>query len=112
MSYNTFIPARTPTDCDISTEIRTVGVDFGDGYKQTAPDGLNAARGKISVKWSNLTISQCRSIDAFFDAQYATPFWWKPPQTTARKLWRCTSWSASYHDTAADVSATFEEVFA
>lgn len=112
MAYTTFTPVIAPTSYDNATEIRIIDNDFGDGYKQVMPDGLNAARDKLSVRWSNLLISQCKSLDTFFESQCAKPFYWTPPQTTTRKLWRCTSWKASYHETIADLDATFEEVFA
>lgn len=112
MGYKTFTPVIAPTSYDNTSEIKTINVDFGDGYSQVSADGLNAKRNKLSVRWSNLLITQCKSFDAFFEAQCAQPFFWKAPQTTVSKLWRCTSWKASYHETIADFDATFEEVFA
>ena len=111
-SYATFSPARAPTSVDRSREVRVIGTEFGDGYEQTQADGLNALRDKLTVKWGNLTIAQANSIDAFFQARYAVPFNWTPPQQSIQKLWRCTTWSVAYMERHASVSATLEEVFA
>ncbi|MBQ8089744.1 MAG: phage tail protein [Pyramidobacter sp.] len=111
-SYATFSPARAPTSVDRSREVRVIGTEFGDGYEQTQADGLNALRDKLTVKWDNLTIAQANSIDAFFQARYAVPFNWTPPQQSIQKLWRCTTWSVAYVERHASVSATLEEVFA
>ncbi len=111
-SYATFSPARAPTSVDRSREVRVIGTEFGDGYEQTQADGLNALRDKLTVKWDNLTIAQTNSIDAFFQARYAVPFNWTPPQQSIQKLWRCTTWSVAYVERHASVSATLEEVFA
>ena len=111
-TYTTFSPARAPTSVDRSREVHVIGTEFGDGYEQTQADGLNALRDKLTVKWDNLTIAQANSIDAFFQARYAVPFNWTPPQQSVQKLWRCTTWSVAYVERHASVSATLEEVFA
>ena len=110
--YPVFSPPRAPSSVERSREVRIVGTDFGDGYEQKQADGLNALRDKLTVSWDNLTIAQAKSVDAFFDARYAAPFLWTPPQSEAQKLWRCTSWSVSYSSLHASLSASLEEVFA
>ena len=104
-TYTTFPPVRAPTSVDRSREVRSIGTEFGDGYEQTLADGLNALRDKLTVKWDNLTIAQADSIDVFFQARYAVPFWWTLPQQTVQKLWRCTTWSTSHVDRYASLPA-------
>ena len=88
----------------------TVLVKPGEIITLTA--NAKALRDKLTVKWDNLTIAQANSIDAFFQARYAVPFNWTPPQQSVQKLWRCTTWSVAYVERHASVSATLEEVFA
>lgn len=106
-----FSPPREPTTIDRTREVRTLQTDFGDGYQQVCPDGLNPLRDTLTVKWDNLTVTQAMDIDGFFQVRSAAPFSWQPPQQPQTKLWRCKSWSVTYSERYVGISAQFEEVF-
>lgn len=112
MAYNTFNEPRTPTQIDRAETVKVIGTEFGDGYEQTVPDGLNAKRDTLTIRWQNLTHQQAGNIDSFLTSQNALPFWYTIPMIGKRKLFRCTDWSYSSHDLYCDITATFKETFA
>lgn len=111
MSYQTFAPPVRPKTSSASVEVKTVSVDFGDGYSQVSADGLNAARETLALTWPVLTFAQAAQIHAFFKARDAQPFWWSLPGEPAR-LWRCTKWTRPFSAGTQSMTAELAEVFA
>jgi phage-related protein len=80
MSIETF-NWRTPSGASCTPQFRLLTAQFGDGYKQTAPDGLNTK----SVSWSlsytgKSSNGEIQSIIAFIDRHAgARSFYWTPP---------------------------------
>lgn len=107
-----FSPARVPTSVDRDVELRVLKNEFGDGYEQVVPDGINTVRESLSVKWSGLTSSEAESIESFFTSQAAASFTWTPPNRSAQKLWRCTEWSMADSGLYVEMTAKLTEVFA
>lgn len=60
------------------TELATV-IQFGDGFEQRAPIGLNAKRLSFELVWNQVTSAKAADVLAFFKARGATEaFLWTP----------------------------------
>lgn len=46
--------------------MRSIDVQFGDGYSQRAADGLNGVARTFQLTWSKLTAAQAQTIEDFF----------------------------------------------
>lgn len=63
--------------CDF-TQNATV-IQFGDGYEQRAPIGLNSKRLSFELVWDQVTTAKAAAVLAFFEARGATEaFLWTP----------------------------------
>lgn len=84
MSTFTWKHDRSPT-ADIS--FRTRGNDFGDGYRQLSPDGINNRVDSWPLTFTGES-SKIDAIAAFLDARLGSdPFTWTNPQgVTGRYL--------------------------
>ncbi len=91
MSVPTFNPPLTPSAGSADKpEIKILEAQFGDGYTQTAADGLNNIRRVVSLKWEVLTIAQASQILAFMNAQQGSePFYYMIPGEPAAIIWTC-----------------------
>lgn len=103
--------ARIEATEDIT--IATVQAQFGDGYKQIASNGLNAAL----ESWS-LTCNGRREdmfeLRAFLKSHVISSFWWVNPWGE-KKLYRVKSDSIApkfVNGELAEISFTFEQSFA
>lgn len=71
-----------------STSYRLNVAQFGDGYSQRTPDGINYIQRKWTVAWDNLTASELTTVQTFLDiigdGQYFT---WQPPGLGASLKW-------------------------
>ena len=68
---------------------RVLSTDFGDGYKLTAPDGLNTAVEEWDLKFDKYNKDDIDTITAFLDARGSTEhFLWTPPDEVTAKKWR------------------------
>ena len=98
------------TGATLSKEPRVRKAQFGDGYEQRAPDGLNANLQKRALSFSGRSLAECDAIASFLDAQAGvTAFYYTHPRDIQR-LWLCRSWSSQDDVASGSVSATFEEV--
>ena len=93
---------------------RVLNAEFGDGYSQRAPDGLNTLMRKWRLQFTNRDQADCDAIEAFFEAQGGClAFSWTPP-TGAAGLWICSApdgWTRSPQTgPVASISCTFKEV--
>lgn len=68
---------------------RILVADFGDGYAQTALDGINTTVEDWDLSFDNYSIIDVKTITDFLDAQNSyKSFYWTPPDETVAKLWR------------------------
>jgi phage-related protein len=113
MSFDTFTPAMLPSmGTGTSTKPRVISNTFGDGYRQTVKDGLNAYPITISVAWNMLQVSDAAAIEAFFIAHIGQPFLWTPPRYSSALKWEATDWTRTSVSGAQDkVTATFQQRF-
>lgn len=74
-SYNT----------DVTDEYRTLRAQFGDGYVQEAPDGINAVRDVWRLLFENIALADGEAIRTFLRGKAGVPFTWTPPGGTEAK---------------------------
>lgn len=83
---------------------------FGDGYSQTVPDGINSTVLSYTLQFvgSAATIG---AILAFLDAHVGVGFYWAPP-LRAQLLFKCETYSDSIPDNGTyAITATFTQSF-
>jgi len=107
------LPNPSGDDYQFSEEPRVRKAQFGDGYAQTAKDGLNANPRVFELAWPNLNTAQKDTIINFLRARGGSEaFYWTPPkEVTAIKV-KATSWSTqTVQGPWWSLSARFEQVF-
>lgn len=113
VDFDTFIPVRPPTTRS-TTKItpRVRRVDYGDGYSDVRPDGLNTMLEVVTAVWVQPTTDAVDAMEAFFRAKMgAVPFWYKMPWNDTAKLWRAKEWGRGFdEDPHETYTVTFEEV--
>lgn len=76
MSDFTYVPSYQTAVVD---EHKTLVAQFGNGYKQESPDGINPVREVWRMVFDNITRTDGDAIRAFFRARVGQPFTWTPP---------------------------------
>lgn len=109
MAYNTLdvIPDRGGSR---ETVKRGVVTEFVDGYKQEVISGLKKVNKSIAFAYSG-TYTECKDIEAFFDANATVPFYFRfMPQEPAR-LYKVDAQYSLVHDSGLKwrISANFYE---
>lgn len=115
MTTPTFNPPMAPSiETSRTTKPKVLRAEFGDGYSQRAPDGLNAQLEGMTVVWSRLKPTDAASIIAFLTARAGVEaFAWTAPRDPAPKLWIAESWDRGYPtQTHESVRAQFRQVVA
>jgi phage-related protein len=91
---------------------------FGDGYAQRRPAGINTQAKTWKLELKNVTADVSDSVLAFLAERNGVEvFNWTPPRTTEPQDVICPTWSASYGDLIAggdvlmNVQMTFQQVF-
>lgn len=113
MSLLTFNPPIGPSPGTAhKPRVNLWEAEFGDGYSQPTPKGLNHIRKSTSLSWKVLTYEQMREIVEFFERHQGNrPFWFKPfgePQTVR---WTCKEWSPTTDAGLWSVSAELVQSF-
>jgi phage-related protein len=96
---------------DVQYEPRVLRVEFGDGYTQESPDGLNHMLGKYELTWEVLLPAERDEIKAFLEDRggYQT-FEWDDPESVTHRI-KCRSWSIQNTNPGVySMKATFQEV--
>lgn len=86
--------------------------EFGDGYVERFPDGINHISEKWNITYKNLLTAEKNAIEAFFYERGGyKAFDWAPPAEPVKKFcatsWKFTPTEAGYWDGGAN----FEQVF-
>jgi phage-related protein len=119
ISYNTFpiyLTGTTPLigpsyPVDVKYQPRLLTVQFGDGYTQQTPDGINYMLRTFTVTWEILTNAERTLINNFLIGQggYQSFNWITPDGDTA--LVKCAQWTSSANNPGTwALTATFQEV--
>lgn len=93
---DTFAPAKKPVIANSQLDLtaRNQKVQYGDGYDQTAPDGINNITRKIPLTWASLSQAESDYIESFFIAKAgSTPFYYKAPMDSVTRLWKAPTFS-------------------
>lgn len=94
MSLDTFNPPIAPSPgSSQKPEMKILRADFGDGYSQSAGDGMNHVRKVFDLKWDALTDDQAATIEAFLERHGGTkPFRYQHPRASAPLKVTCEEW--------------------
>lgn len=113
MTAPTFVPPVDPsTGTADAPEVKTLDAQFGDGYVQNGPDGINNIRSVLTIKWDALKNADADAIIGFLAGQRGSdPFYYGLPGASER-LWTCAKWSRTYvTNSLQSVTATFRQSF-
>jgi phage-related protein len=109
----TFDPPFAPSPgAQNKPEIKILQAEFGDGYSQPTPAGLNHIRRVLTLQWEMLERCERDAMLSFFERRGGTlPFFFAMPGE-AHIAYTCADWS----DTALEaelytVKATFKRYF-
>jgi len=68
---------------------RVLRADFGDGYTQAVPDGINNEEEMWELSFDQYPIADVQTLESFFDSLGAADyFYWTPPYEATSKKWR------------------------
>lgn len=97
MALVTFIPPIAPTPgTKHAPKVKLWKAEFGDGYTQAAPAGLNHIAHEISLRWDALTDAQFSEIRQFFEDRGGyRPFWYQPRGFATPQRWTAETWSGA-----------------
>jgi phage-related protein len=106
-------PVSPSEPLQVETAARVLENEFGEGFKQRAPDGLNNLVRSAKPQWPRLSDQNADLIEAFLRGQLgAIPFLWLKPGDADYSQWICKTWSrVSLVGGKANLSASFEEDF-
>ena len=90
----TFIP---PVDPSVGTTERPVvslyKAEFGDGYSQAAPRGINHIKRRLGLRWDVLDTADRLAINGFFHERGGCkPFLYRLPGETVPGAYTCAEW--------------------
>lgn len=94
MTIETFYPPVAPSPgTSRKPELKLLEAEFGDGYSQVMPAGLNHIRHTFDLKWEVLTQGQADAIEAFLERHGgSTPFLYQHAHTKAPVQVTCKEW--------------------
>lgn len=73
MSLITFRPPVAPSPgTGYAPQLKILAAEFGDGYSQPTPDGINHIKDQVSLRWDSLSMEQMHQIHDFFMRQQGT----------------------------------------
>lgn len=112
MAYEVFPTTIGPSyPIEKQAEPKVKRVEFGDGYTQEAPDGINYNLYTWNLTWETLTSSEKVEIESFLVLRkgYQTFLWTDPDGVQFRV--KCKSWQVSeFAPKIFSVKATFNQV--
>jgi phage-related protein len=112
MALPTFNPSVKPSPGTAFVPVvKILAAEFGEGYSQPMPDGINNIRETVSLSWGGLTQAQMLSIINFFKARKGTqPFYYQPAGFSSPLKWTCKEWDYRLEGVW-KVTAKFEQSF-
>jgi len=115
MAADTFIPPVAPSSEGTSTAInmKVRRAEFGDGYSQRTPDGLNFTGRVVTLTWPALVEADLETIVSFFTGLGgASTFTYTLPFESTQFKWTCATLQAGYVDaTMRSLVATLQQEF-
>ncbi|PVA06108.1 phage tail protein [Thalassorhabdomicrobium marinisediminis] len=97
MALQTFAPSIAPSPAGtITPQVNLRTAEFGDGYTQAGPAGLNHIREVVALKWNGITPAQREELEAFFRAHGGyKAFLYQPYGFATPVRWTCKEWSST-----------------
>ena len=113
MSLPTFTPPVGPSPGTAhKPQVNLWEADFGDGFSQPTPKGINHIKRQVSLKWDVLTYEQMREIVGFFERMEGSrPFWFQPFGDPRARKWTCKEWAESTDEGVWSVNAVLVESY-
>lgn len=84
--------------------------NFGDGYEQRQPDGINFMLKKYQLTFRNNRAESQLINDFLAERAGITSFLWTPPGTNQQGRYLCREWGSQLFYHYEDINCTFEEV--
>lgn len=92
MSTSMPVPTKIIIDSSKSVSFRVKEATFGDGYTQTAADGINNRIDTWSIKWGALTLAEKNTVEDTLDSVGSNGILtWTPCYETTVKKFRMTN---------------------
>jgi phage-related protein len=89
MSQAMPLPTRISQGATKRVKQRILQARFGDGYFQTAPDGINSIYEEWDIQWENLTLAERTTVVTAIYAVGATDYLtWTPPGDSVQKKYQ------------------------
>lgn len=109
MSDFIFVPSYDTSGSDKFAELTS---QFGDGYVQSMPDGLNPVLESWKLFFDGITVAEMEEIRTFFRERAGQTFTWTRPGGTEKRYRRTgeVEWRR-VGPTCAELSVTIEESF-
>lgn len=110
MALKTFEPSLEPSPgTGRKTKFNLLKAEFGEGYTQTARNGINHRRRELMLTWEVLTDDQAWEISGFLDEQGGDrSFWYIPPRESVPVKWQCEEFDDTVNtDGTRKITATF-----
>lgn len=97
MALLTFAPPIAPSPgTNFNPKVSLNQADFGDGYTQASPRGINHIKETVDLRWNGLTEMEYVTIRSFFEDHGGyLPFWYQVRGRAAPMKWTCAEWSGS-----------------
>lgn len=114
MALRTFNPSVPPSPgTEDKPEINLLETEFGDGYTQVSPKGLNHIRRVLSLTWEYLQPQDSDDIMDFLKEHGGyMPFYYTPSDATTPLKWTCKEFSEKrLQGGIRSISATFRQSF-
>lgn len=85
------LPNKITADVTTNVQFRVISAQFGDGYSQVAPKGLNHTYSDYSIEWAPVTQAERDSIISVLNSVGAWGILtWTPCLETTQKKFRMT----------------------
>lgn len=113
MTMLTFRPPVAPSPgTSYMPQLKILDAEFGDGYSQPTPNGLNHIRNTVGLAWDALTLQQMQTIVGFFVRHGGTrTFHYAPFGARGISRWTCRDWTHTADNGVWKVTATLVQSF-
>ena len=109
-----FTPPVAPSPGTTFTpQVKVLEAEFGDGFSQPTPDGINNIRETVELKWDGLTECEMHAIYDFLTAHKGSqPFLYKPAGYRKPLAWTCKEWTRNLSEGVWKMTANLIQSFA
>lgn len=114
MTIPTLTPPFSPSvGLQDKPELKILKAEFGDGYSQPTPDGINHIRRTLTATWEGLEQDEKDAIISFLvERQGTQPFLYALPGEATPTRYTCADWSTTAIDAGLfTLNATFRQDF-